>query len=88
VSSLSHSTLTSNQTHSFNAFGCNDRTRRDRTILKIRLFGLGLSVGTELSQYCPQLSLKIGGTRERQGTSLSWLSRIKHTLSVRRRFKG
>jgi hypothetical protein len=38
--------------------------RRDGTIPKIRLFSLELRVGTGLSQCCPQLSLKIGGTRE------------------------
>jgi hypothetical protein len=44
-------------------FGCNDRTRRDETIPQIRLFGSGLRIRTGLSQCCPQLSLKIGGTR-------------------------
>jgi hypothetical protein len=46
------------------AFGCNNRTRRDGTIPQIRLFGSRSRVGTKLSQCCPQLSLKIGGTRE------------------------
>jgi hypothetical protein len=46
------------------AFACNDRTGWDGTIPQIRLFGSGSRVGTGLSQCCPQLSLKIGGTRE------------------------
>jgi hypothetical protein len=46
------------------AFGCNDRTGWDETITQIRLFGSGSRVRTVLSHCCPQLSLKIGGTRE------------------------
>jgi hypothetical protein len=46
------------------AFGCNDKTRWNETIPQIRLFGFGSRVETELSQCCPLLSLKIGGTRE------------------------
>jgi hypothetical protein len=46
------------------AFGCNDRTRQDGTIPQIRLFDSGSRVWTGLSQCCPQLSLKIGGTRK------------------------
>jgi hypothetical protein len=45
-------------------FGCNDMTGWDGTIPQIRLFGSGSRVETELSQCCPLLSLKIGGTRE------------------------
>jgi hypothetical protein len=37
---------------------------QDGTIPQKRLFGSESRVGTELSQCCPQLSLKIGGTRE------------------------
>lgn len=37
---------------------------RDEMILQIRLFGLESRVGTEVSQYCPQLSIKIGGVKD------------------------
>jgi hypothetical protein len=39
-------------------------TGRDETIPQISLFGSESRVGTGLSQCCPQLSLKIRGTRE------------------------
>jgi hypothetical protein len=62
-------------------FGCNDRTRRDGTIPQIRLFGSGSKVGTGLSQGYPQLSLKIGGTREDvRGRPCPGCPATKHTL--------
>jgi hypothetical protein len=40
-----------------------------------------VKVGTELSQCCPQLSLKIGGTREdARGRPCPACPAIKHTL--------
>jgi hypothetical protein len=64
-------------------FGCNDRTGQDETIPQISLFGSGSRVGTGLSQCCPQLSLKIGGTREDvRGHPCPGCLATKHTLSV------
>jgi hypothetical protein len=62
-------------------FGCNDRTGRDGTIPQRRLFGSVSRVGTGLSHCCPQLSLKIGGTREdARGRPCPGCPATKHTL--------
>jgi hypothetical protein len=64
------------------AFGCNDRTGWDGTIPQIRLFGLGSGIRTDLSQCCPQLSLKIGETREDgRGHPCPGCPATKHTLN-------
>jgi hypothetical protein len=64
------------------AFGYNDRTRRDGTISQIRLFGLESRVVIGLSQCCPQLSLKIGGIREdARGRSRPDCPATKRTLT-------
>jgi hypothetical protein len=65
------------------AFGCNDTTGWDGTISQIRLFGSGSGVGIGLSQCCPLLSLKIGGTREDiRGRPCPDCPATKHTLKL------